>query len=200
MKHNEKNIIVKNVFSDNEIEQIKNSVNNSSGSAFIEPHCQLNNFIKLPENIILKITNYAREISGNNNLVLTEYCHAIYKNTKKNERIYRPSLFPHYDETFLEPRFTFDYQLDANIDWPLVVAPDTEFVLENNQALTFSGTHQIHWRKPTIFNDDQYVQMIFCHLSDPNTTTKDDNVNKFMDSEATKYLEIFYNSGGFSNI
>lgn len=199
MKHDESNVIVKDILTESEISEIYEAVKNNNGSAFVEPHCQLNYFIKLPDYIVEKFTKHAKDISGNNNLVLTEYCYAIYKNTNKDGVVYKPSLFPHYDETFKEPRFTFDYQLNANISWPIVVEPDKEFVLLNNQAVTFSGTHQIHWRVPTLFEDTDFVEMIFCHFSDPSSGPKGENLNKIMDSKAIEYKKQFFDNGGFTN-
>ena len=199
MKYEESNVIVEDVLSNEEIQQIYDAVKNNNGGSFVEPHCQQNYFIQLPDSIINKFTHHARKISNNDNLVLTEYCYAIYKNTKNENEDFRPSLFPHYDETFKEPRFTFDYQLGSNIDWAIVVEPGKEFTLKNNQAITFSGTHQIHWRVPTIFNDDQYVEMIFCHFSDPNSGPKDSDVNDIMNSKASIYKKKFLDKGGFSN-
>jgi hypothetical protein len=199
MKYNETNMIVEDVLTDSEIQEVYQALQNNNGGAFVEPHCQQNYFIELPKHIVDKFTSHARSVSGNNDIVLTEYCYAIYKNTQKENSSYRPSLFPHYDETFKEPRFTFDYQLKSNIDWTIVVEPDKEFILKDNQAVTFSGTHQIHWRVPTIFNDDQYVEMIFCHFSDPNSGPKDSDVNDIMNEKASIYKKKFLDNGGFSN-
>jgi hypothetical protein len=79
------------------------------------------------------------------------------------------------------------------------VAPDKKFTLKNNQALTFSGTHQIHWREPQNFEDDQYVEMLFCHLSDPTLPPKTPEVNEYMNALAIKYKSQFYANGGFTN-
>lgn len=199
MKQDEKNIIIDNVLTEEEIVQIWNAVNNSHGTDFVSIHCQTNNFIELPQNIIDKFTNYAKYISGNNNLVLTEFCHSDYKNREVNGKKYRPSLFPHYDETFKTPRFTLDYQLKATLDWPIVVEPNLELTLKDNQAVTFSGTNQIHWRKPTEFSDTDSVEMIFCHFSDPNSEEKDSDVNDSLNQKAKQYQELFNANGGFSN-
>lgn len=199
MHYNENNEIVEDVLTPSDIEEIYKSLDNNNGGAFVEPHCQQNYFIQLPQHIIDKFTLNARRVSNNNNIVLTEYCYAIYKNFTNDKGSFIPSLFPHYDETFKEPRFTFDYQLKATLDWPLVVEPDKTFILKDNQALTFSGTHQIHWRVPTKFTDNDYVEMIFCHFSDPTSGPKDSDVNEIMDKKASIYKELFFKNGGFSN-
>lgn len=199
MKYDEVNTIVDNVLTEDEIAQILTALENKSGSAFVAIHCQTNNFIHLPQNLVDKFTNYARSISGNNNLVLTEYCHNRYENVEKDGKSYKPSLFPHYDETFKEPRFTFDYQLRSNIDWPIVVEPNKELILKDNQAATFSGTNQIHWRTPTTFKDGDFVEMVFCHFSDPTQGPKPEEVNDVMNEKAAKYQEWFDANGGYSN-
>jgi hypothetical protein len=199
MKYDEANVIIDNVLTEDEVAQIFAAVDKSHGSDFVSVHCQTNNFIELPISIINKFTEQARHVSGNNNLVLTEFCHSIYKNREVDGKKYRPSLFPHYDETFKTPRFTLDYQLKATIDWPIVVEPNKELVLKDNQAGTFSGTNQIHWRTPTEFSDDDSVEMIFCHFSDPYAKEKDEKTNEVMDEKALKYKEAFYSNGGFSN-
>jgi hypothetical protein len=78
MHYNEKNVIVDNVFTQQEINDIYKSLQNNSGGDFVKVHCQANTYIQLPQNIIDKVTNKAKEISSNDNLVLTEYCHARY--------------------------------------------------------------------------------------------------------------------------
>jgi hypothetical protein len=198
--HNAMNAIVDNVLSNEEIAQVYEALKTPSGNNFVKVHCQYNTFIQLPQNVVDKFVAAARKASGNDNLVMTEYCHAKYNNRKSDDgRVdYRPSLFPHYDETFKEPRFTFDYQLDANIKWPIIVE-DRDLVLDNNQAATFSGTHQIHWREATKFEDEEYVEMIFCHLTDPNLPEKGPDLNKEMDKKASHYQEIYYSNGGWSN-
>lgn len=201
MKYNEVNVIVDNVFTQEEINDIYKSLQNNSGGDFVKVHCQANTFINLSKNIIDKVTDKAREVSQNYNIVLTEYCHARYNNVTSNcgRFHYRPSLFPHYDETFKEPRFTFDYQLAGNIEWPIIVEPDKSFSLKNNQAVTFSGTHQIHWRQPQAFTDNDFIEMIFFHFSDPSMGLKEPDVNEIMNAKAKLYSEKFYANGGFSN-
>lgn len=192
------NVVIENVFTDEELKQIQGAVGSKAGSAFVEPHCQLNNFIQLPDSIVNKLTEYAKQVSKNNNVVLTEYCHAIYKNTEIDGKKFRPSLFPHYDETFKEPRFTFDVQLAGNIDWDILVEHRV-LSLKNNQAATFSGTHQIHWRDPKEFADDQFVEMLFCHFTDPTMEPKTEATKKFVDAKAKLYKDWYFANGGFSN-
>ena len=201
MKIDEKNVIVDNVFTQDEINSIYKSVQNNTGGTFIKVFSQANTYIELDSSIIEKVTNKAKEISGNDNLVLTEYCHARYSNVTSNcgKYHYKPALFPHHDETFKEPRFTFDYQINGNTEWPIIVEPDKKLTLKNNQAATFSGTHQIHWREPQHFTDDQYVEMVFFHFTDPNAEPKDRETAALITEKAKKYSAEFFDNGGFVN-
>lgn len=74
-----------------------------------------------------------------------------------------PNLDFHIDSVFIKPMLTFDIQMRSTIDWPIIVK-GKEYTLKDNQALTFSGTHQVHSRKPVEFKKDDVCDMIFCHL------------------------------------
>jgi hypothetical protein len=194
------NTIVKEVFSKDEIDQIYLAVKKSHGNNFVRVHCMHESYIELPNSIIHKVENIARDLSENKNLILTEYVHARYNNTTSDcgNFHFKPALFPHYDETFKEERFTLDYQLKANTEWKIVVE-DKAMVLSDNDACTFSGTNQIHWRTPKDFEDDQYVEMLFFHFTDPTMGKKSDDFNTVMDVKAKRYQKIFFENGGFKN-
>ena len=81
-----------------------------------------------------------------------------------------PKLFPHYDH-FSESRLTFDVQIKSNIEWPIVVE-GKEYLLNNNEALIFSGTDQIHWRTRKKLTPVDQVDMLFVHLSRVNNNVK----------------------------
>lgn len=201
MKHDENNVILDNILNQDGVNSVRASISRSFGGNFVQEHCQANLFIQLENAVEEKFTRLARQVSGNNNLVLTEHCFARYENVTSNcgKFHFKPSLFPHYDETFKEPRFTFDYQLSSNISWPIVVEPDKEFILKDNQAITFSGTHQVHWRKPTLFKEGDFVEMIFCHFSDPTSGPKEPDLNERMDKKVEEYRKAYFEAGGWTN-
>jgi len=80
-----------------------------------------------------------------------------------------PQLGPHLDPPSKE-HFFFDVQLDGNIDWPIVVAEldgtITDFPLKNNDSLCIEITRQTHWRKPTVFKDGDFIDMLFVSFED----------------------------------
>jgi hypothetical protein len=168
LKFNEKNLIVENVLTQQEIDQIYREIDRAYDSYIMERYGQKISNFRMPQSALDKIVKISEEISGVNGLVLEAYQFSRYeKFVKPDGVVSMPKLIPHYD-SFPEPRFTFDYQIKSNTSWPLVVE-DKELTLEDNQALTFSGTHQIHWRTEKDFQDGEFIDMIFCHLSLPNS-------------------------------
>ena len=160
MKSDEKNLIIDNVLTDSEIESIYNSLAGSYRKYVMGLYVQQISDFRMPDGIQDKIIKHVEEITGLTGFEL-EYQFSRYE-LLEDENYKKPNLTPHYDG-FPEPRFTFDYQIRSSIDWPLYVE-GKEFVLKDNQALTFSGTHQVHWRAHHDFQPGDFVEMIFCHL------------------------------------
>jgi len=194
MKHNELNVIVKQVLTDEEIEQIYSKVQDAHNSYLMELFTQNISDFRLPEKIADKIIAYAENISGVNNLEISEYQFSRYKNTVKEDgSLGKPILPPHHDDTFKEPRFTFDYQIGGNTTWPIIVE-DKVFELQNNEALTFSGTHQIHWRKKKTFADNEYIDMVFIHLRKINSEPKSQDVSDIMNQKQEHFQKQYQES------
>ncbi len=112
---------------------------------------------KIPQSISDKISKYAREHYGED-LKPDGFAFTRYSN-----EFGVPRLAPHYDTG--HSTFTIDYQLESNTTWNLVVE-DKEYSLEDNDALVFKPSYEVHWRKPMIMNDGEYVDMIFFHFHD----------------------------------
>jgi len=171
MKFNEKNIIVKNILTKEEIERVKDSVVSAENSNQFDILGYYVWHLTMPEDIVKKFTRIAEEICGEE-LVLEEYNTSRYElrsNDDGSET--HPLLFPHTDEAFKEERFTLDYQLESNISWPIIVKSENEtkeLVLLDNEAGTFSGTHQVHWRPKRIFNKGEFLTLIFMHFKKAN--------------------------------
>jgi hypothetical protein len=160
MHVDEKNIIIDNFFTDSEIEQIYDHVKNTpeDKKILVDVFGHVAYFSGLPNEIVEKIEKVSQK-NYNKKIKLEAFCYARYS----IDYGIKPKLFPHYDDTFKEPRFTVDIQLKATKAWPIVVE-GRPYTLKNNQALTFSGTHQIHWREKIAFDKNDYVDMIFCHF------------------------------------
>lgn len=181
-----KNIIIDNPFNDSQLDVIKNTIKSSNQFYYQEIYNQrITNFM-LPEDICNHIVSVVENAIGESDLELTEYQFARY--TISDNDTNKPNLKPHFDDTFPSQRFTFDYQLDGNTTWPLVVE-DKEFELKNNQALMFSGTNQIHWRTHKDFEPGQYVDMVFCHLSRKTPIKFDPNHIDIMRVKQQEYVQ-----------
>ena len=161
MKFDEKNIVVDSVLEQEEISEIYKSLERSYKKYIMDLHVQQISDFRMPLSIEKKIISYVEKITGLSGFEM-EYQFSRYELLDLNGKTEIPNLKPHFDR-FNEPRFTFDYQINSNISWPLYVE-GKEFILKNNQALTFSGTHQIHWRSSRDFIPGEFLEMIFCHL------------------------------------
>jgi len=192
MKHDEKNVIVEDVLLQEEIDELYRIIENPYQKSVMKLFAQTVSDFDLPLSIRNKIVNYCEQISGESNLEIAEYQFAKYKNVNDPESGERllPNLTPHWDAAFAQPRFTFDYQIGGNTSWPLVVE-DREFTLANNSALTFSGTHQIHWREKKVFSDNDYIDMIFFHLRKKNSPPYQIDLAEKMEEKAKYYLQKY---------
>lgn len=188
MKSDEKNVIVDNILTQDEIDQIYKNLEVAYKRYVMEPYGQKVSDFRMPESVLNKIIKISEEISGVSGLILEAYQFSRYeKFVKPDGVVSNPVLTPHYDD-FQEPRFTFDYQIKSNTSWPLVVE-DREMTLSDNQALTFSGTHQVHWRTNKTFNDGEFIDMIFCHLHLPNAEPNPDSHRDIMTKKKDKFTK-----------
>ena len=161
MKFDEKNVIIDNVLNASELSDLYQSVRKPYKSYIQDTHIQQVSDFGMPPEIENKIISYVEEVTGVSGFQM-DYQFSRYELLDFNGKVEVPNLRPHFDR-FDQPRFTFDYQLGSNIDWPIYVE-GKEFILKNNQALTFSGTHQVHWRPKKEFVVGDFMEMIFCHL------------------------------------
>lgn len=157
-----KNLIIDNIFTESEIEDIYKHVDLASDDRkrFLDYYSQTAYFNWLPQHIVDTLVAKA-QATIDTPIVLRELSFARYE--KKSDDI-PVRLTPHRDETFREPRLTVDIQVKSNIDWPISVE-GREYQLKDNQALTFAGTHQVHWRPKRDFKDGEFLDMVFCHFS-----------------------------------
>jgi hypothetical protein len=193
MKRDEKNLIIENVLSEEEIAEVYRIIEKPNNTYLMKLFTQTIVDFNLPLSIHKKIIDYSENISGESDLEIAEYQFARYRNTfdEESNTMFKPNLTPHCDSTFKEPRFTFDYQLGGNTTWDLVVE-EKEFTLANNSALTFSGTHQVHWRKHKTFEDHEYIDMIFFHLKKKNSKEYLDEHSSNMEDKVKFYSDIYH--------
>lgn len=114
--------------------------------------------IQVPE-VEKHVTEVLSEKLGEE-MILSEISYAIYAPRFG----YKPKLFPHFDSHVVDgQRITVDIQLQTTIDWGIVVEEET-FYIQNNEALVFSGTQQLHWREKKELSMDDEIHLIFAHF------------------------------------
>jgi hypothetical protein len=77
----------------------------------------------------------------------------------------KPQLKPHYDSGLQYASLTLSIQLKSTKPWQVCVEQDCYF-LKENQAIMFSGSHQLHWRPDINFNENDYNDIIVCQVHD----------------------------------
>jgi hypothetical protein len=197
-----KNTVIENALSKEDIDTIFEIVSQTTNKTFQENLCYHSWHIRLPEHIENKFLKYAEDIAGVK-LRLLEYNFSRYENSEYNGKKYYPLLFPHTDEAFNGPRVTLDYQVRSNIKWSIIVDDWNslkEYELNDNEILTFSGTHQIHWRPKKDFKDEDFLEAIFLHFepvgAEPLTTS---HINEMRSHAKMRWEEWKNTPGIYSN-
>lgn len=158
------NIIIDNLFTDSDINFInKILIDNPDKIKEDDPDrgrdgLDLREYLE-NSYIHTKVENYIKN-KYSDSFYLTGYYYVEY-----NTKYINPNLPPHSDPT--NNILNLDYQLDANTEWPICANGEC-FTLKNNQAFAFGAAEQIHWRPHKIFNENEYVRMIFFHFKDIN--------------------------------
>jgi hypothetical protein len=165
-------IVIENVFSEAQIEELKNSIN-TSRFELDEKHCRslsgllAKNGLRedsrakaLSEDIDLKIKSICSEN-------LSETALPTYFLASKYSPIFggTPNLPPHLDDNACT--YTIDYQLASSVDWGIVINGE-EIVLKDNSAVLYDGENELHWRDSfPSRNPMDFVQMVFFHFAEP---------------------------------
>lgn len=113
----------------------------------------------LPTSVIDKFTKIASDFYGRS-LKLYAVAFGRYSND-----FGKPKLPPHIDE--VPSQFTLDYQLDGNIDWSIIIE-GKDYFLKNNSILMFEGEHVLHWRPKKIFNNQDFLDLMWFQFVDEN--------------------------------
>jgi hypothetical protein len=153
-------VVVDNIFEQHHVDKIYKIINNASeDQTRIQPWASHKVWdVSLGQDIEDRINEVVKSSLGDNLVLIKDYSFARYS----PKFGYRAKLFPHYD-TRPSQRVTFDIQLRASEPWALVVEEDV-YHLQDNQALVFAGTQQIHWREEKELSPDAEIDMVFCHL------------------------------------
>lgn len=131
-----------------------------------------------------RISEVAQKVVGDHVVLARDYSFARYS----PKFGYECKLFPHYDNRDAQ-RITFDIQLKASEPWAVVVE-NIAYPLEDNQALVFAGTQQIHWREKKAISEDAEIDMIFCHLVYKENKPLDDGQKDILNARADMLMKI----------
>lgn len=78
---------------------------------------------------------------------------------------HKPLLMPHYDRALTKSMFSLAIVLDSTFDWDIYVEGE-KFVPRKNDAVLFSGSHQVHWRPDVEFKEDDYYDIMVCQFEE----------------------------------
>lgn len=205
MKKDLSNVIVRDILTADEVNDILDMINKSGTPTFMEELSCSSYHITLSKSIIDKFIKIAQDIAGEP-VELKEYNVSRYSNVNYNGKMYYPMLYPHIDEGFKEKdaRITLDYQLRGNVDWSIIIdnwQEEKEFMLKDNELLSFSGTHQVHWRNKKIFKDGDFLDLIFFHFSPvPKQPLSKLHINETRDRGLYRYHQWKLQDGPNQNV
>jgi len=137
------------------------------------------------KSLTIRLTKLANYISGLD-LTLSSITYVEY-----SSRYGTPSLPPHYDGDNND--LIVNYQFDSNTRWDIGVNFET-YEIKNNSALVFNPNKTAHWRPNKIFNDGDFVKMIFFRFAKKENPTDYSDLQKFWPND-----EVFKNICEFRN-
>lgn len=157
--------VIKNVLDEADLKLIRDHFNNyPEESIRVQGHNgqgAININFSDKKHIIEKIEKIVSDICGEEIEVL-----------EVNATRYSPSFGwfvkfgPHYDARPVE-MFVFDYHVQTNEDWGVFVE-GKKFNIDDNDALLFNGTGQVHWREPKKLSKDANIDVILFWMQHKN--------------------------------
>lgn len=196
--------VLKNVFTIEEVKEIKDQINQMVSSKHVEMDNQ-EHFIPEPmvqysylnqgrrdtyeiafsDKIIEKITNIANGLIdyGSDKVRLTSVQYTEYSGDMKGN----PSLGIHFDGG-QDCNLILDYQLESNISWGIGIDEDV-YVISDNELLILNPVTQIHYRPIKKFNSGDLIRMIFFKFS----AVGDHFVSPTISEEKMKRIELIFN-------
>jgi len=117
--------------------------------------------VMYPEHIRRKLERFASNLVGEEVFM---YHNSYLSYNKEHNSTSNPKLPVHYDSDNYFSKLTMDYQLGANIDWPIVIEGES-FNLQYGDLLIFWGAGQVHWREPVLFKEGDNTEVLTMHFS-----------------------------------
>lgn len=196
---------IKNIFTDEELDFIKNQINYSNipldnNGNFINHkdniiqngvgiHDELGRLqfggLQLSDSIINKVKNIAKNVS-NKNLSLS---HAIV--VEYSGKYGTPNLPVHYDHDTHD--LIINFQLSSNTFWGIGVDLQV-YGLEDNSAIVFNGNEYTHWRPHKTFKKEESVTMIFFRFMDEKNPSDYSHLDYIIGHEVFEKINSFRDS------
>lgn len=117
--------------------------------------------VMYPPTIQKKLEMLASELVGEE-VFMSHNSYLSY--SKEHHSGTNPKLPVHYDSDNYFSKLTIDYQLNANIDWPVVIENES-FNMQYGDLLVFWGAGQVHWREPVLFEEGDNTEVLTMHFS-----------------------------------
>jgi hypothetical protein len=195
--------IIKNFFSNDEVNIIKDTINNAIESSVPvyfdnqESHNIYTNEqyiysnqgrkdiyrIKFPDHIVDKLINEINRITKKDfflySVQYTEYVGDLNEN---------PSLGIHSDNGIAE--YTLDYQLESNTNWAVGI-DDNVYEIEDNDILLLKSITTLHYRPVKKFKKNDYIKMILFRFVEKDIPKYEKP--EFDDIKLNKIQDIFNN-------
>ena len=183
--------IVKNFFTDEEVEVllaiIKYQKNAKDLENFFSPIilpglARMQIEVMYPEHIRKKMEKFASKVVGEE--VFMFHNRYLSYNQEYNPNV-NPKLPVHFDLNNYFSKLTLDYQLNSNIDWPIVIEGQS-FNLKYKDLLVFWGTGQAHWREPRLFKEGDSTEVLTMHFSKKEDYEKLDSIARAPETRKQK--------------
>jgi hypothetical protein len=182
-------VLVENIFSDAEYRVLYANINKSPEQQ--DREVEDTGYIAKPDptkNYLGDIIkNKIQELSG---FEVDKYMVHYARYTLKSNNI--PRLYPHYDRGLEFATFTISVILDSTFDWDLF-CEGTKIPVKKNQGAFFSGSHQVHWRPPHEFKEDDYYDILVCQFRvKTNIENLTDEHREKMDNKVGGHVSQYY--------
>jgi hypothetical protein len=172
-----KNHIINSIFSNEEVLDIKNTILNNIEARTLtdwdgnNDHSGSRNLYRIHAELgrlVMDSVEFSPTITGK--------VSKIFKDLGLGER-YLGATFCEYSGKYGRPRLDehvdsgpsgtmcLDYKLAANTNWSIAI-DKIEYEVDENSALIFDTTRQIHGRPAKDFSEQEYVQVIFFYFAE----------------------------------
>jgi hypothetical protein len=167
--------IIKGFLSDDEVKEIKELIDHGRSlppggfySPLVLPELAREQIeLKVSGKLLKKIEDFASDFVGED-VKMTHNSYLSYNKKHNTKDSVSPKLPPHFDSDNYFTKLTIDYQLDANVSWPIVIDTHGElhrFDMEYGDLLLFWGAGSIHWRDPIILKEGDNCEVWTAHFA-----------------------------------